>query len=551
MKKMADLAADVMQVRSELARVDELVREAADEVHAARTQLADVSGAVHAAREELAHLRGSVFEAREELAHLRGSVSEGRRVAAEDAAHLHGAVVEVRKVVDQTNGVVETLGEQTIDNRLGVLRGLLSRVEHYQPTYGLAGLVATPQRESRDRAEQIARALGAVGGLRVLDLGTSLGYFALYLADRGAKSTGWDFKPDNVAIARLISDITGVRAEFHERTIDEATVEAVPTGSFDVVLALSVLHHVIAIEGLESAQRIVAALFERAPVMVVELAAKGEDPDLYWDAAQPEDPLDVFALVRDELDLEVLGSHGTHLSAHERPLVVARRRQVVTVGGRSFPYDEQRQEPYPGAPIGSAKAYRHYYTSADHVVKQYWFDEAQPANWRQIVNELSFFTSVLPLEDVYRAPELVAFDVDATSARLAFRRTPGALLGAAGPLALPEVERVARDVLRTLAELRRAGLFHNDVRSWNIVANDEGGWLIDYGLSGAVGYDDDIAGLLWALHAAATGAREAAVRTAPAPDAAAFTGSDRLLALHAAVAEGERDPARLGALLAE
>src|ERR1700728_1242790 len=77
------------------------------------------------------------------------------------------------------------------------LEACLNRVEYYQPLYGIAGF-EPPLRGCRDRAVTIAQAMAPLGkNFRLIDFGSSLGYFPFFFADRGAKTSGFDIKPEN------------------------------------------------------------------------------------------------------------------------------------------------------------------------------------------------------------------------------------------------------------------------------------------------------------------------------------------------------------------
>lgn len=499
-----------------------------------RHAIQDVRSAIAAADTRAADTQAVVIDSREAVHDVQTSL-----------AHARGALDELRRVVDETRALVADVVVRPDNSPLTILRQVLQRVERYQPIYGLTDNESV-QRLSHDRASLIEDALGDLRGLRLLDLGSSLGYFPMYAADRGATAEGWDFKGDNVTVARLAATITGSTATFHERTIDLENIRRIEPGRYDVVLCLSVLHHVIALHGVAYVQELVRELVERVPVLVLELAAKGEDPSLTWDASQPDDPREVLALVSDLVEVTPLGTFGTHLSEASRPLILVRRAHSVRVGPMVVAAKELLTEPYDNAPIGAARATRRYFLGDDVVVKQYLLGPGSDANWRQVVAELYALTVVLPGKEVFRAPELVAHELHDDHAKLALRRVPGILLEEVSPLSRAEVEQVARDLLRTLDGLHSQGLRHNDVRSWNILVNDEGGWLIDYGLAAPVSHDDDVHGLLWALHAGLTGQREAPSGSgiSELPPSAPF-GKGALASLWTAVAEGQTDAGEL------
>ena len=80
-------------------------------------------------------------------------------------------------------------------------------------------------------------ACGNVNGLRVLDLGSGIGYFSRQMAQKGAsKVVGVDISPNQLAHARRIEEKERLGIEYIQG--DAATVvESLPEASFDLVTA--------------------------------------------------------------------------------------------------------------------------------------------------------------------------------------------------------------------------------------------------------------------------------------------------------------------------
>ena len=95
------------------------------------------------------------------------------------------------------------------------------------------------------------RALGAVAGLRVLDLGCGDGTTAHQVLDRGAAEyVGVDGSAAMVAVARREAE--GDRARFVHQDIEDLVV---PDGAFDVVTSRMALHHVADLAGVVASAR--------------------------------------------------------------------------------------------------------------------------------------------------------------------------------------------------------------------------------------------------------------------------------------------------------
>jgi O-antigen chain-terminating methyltransferase len=194
-----------------------------------------------------------------------------------------------------------------------------SRVEFYQPLYGVTGL-DEPLRACRDRALAIEAALAPLGkGFRLVDFGSSLGYFPFFFADRGASATGIDINPENTAMALACQKVNGLPAQFRTAPLDLVTVSAISPGTYDVALVLSVLHHINLNRGTEYVQRLLAELMRRIPILVLELAHRDEKVSYAWRAALPEHPLDILAACG-KVRVEILAHSQSHLSDSSRPL---------------------------------------------------------------------------------------------------------------------------------------------------------------------------------------------------------------------------------------
>lgn len=77
-----------------------------------------------------------------------------------------------------------------------------------------------------------------------------------------------------------------------------------------------------------------------------------------------------------------------------------------------------------------------------------------------------------------------------------------------GPLPVAQIEAIVRDLLQALQELHGEGVFHNDVRSWNVLWDGERARLIDFADASRIDFDGDLASVLWLVHALSTGTRE-------------------------------------------
>ena len=358
---------------------------------------------------------------------------------------------------------------------------LVSRLpEVYQPVLGHPELSTAVSRGCADRLTHIAaiyRALEALlkRPLRVLDLGCAQGFFSLSLAEMGATVLGVDYLAANVALCQALADEQPTLAARFETARLEAVLARLEPGEFDLVLGLSVLHHVVHESGLAAVQQMLGGLATKVAAGVFELALASEP--LYWGPAQAENPrhlLAGFAFVHE------LARHSTHLSEISRPLYVASSHYWFLSGqaGAFARWESDSHRLAPGAHQGS----RRYFFGEQRIVKTYALTHATRGalNAQEYRREAAFLQSPPP---GFAAPALVLHGENADEAWLVREELPGELLvDRIAEGRAYDAHRVLREVLTQLAALEAADLFHNDVRTWNVLIGPQGdARLIDYG----------------------------------------------------------------------
>jgi O-antigen chain-terminating methyltransferase len=210
-----------------------------------------------------------------------------------------------------------TIGERTVaslletkphTDELRPLREAFAKVDGYQPVFKYEeqfhGKLVS--RTCKDRCDFLTKELGPdIKNLRVLDVGCSMGYISLSLAELGASVKGIDFLQANVDFCKLLSQKTGVKVSFDLAEFSEPLCNGIVEGRYDVVLLFSVLHHVTQRYGVPAVQRMMRQLLEKCDVLYVELARKSEEVTFPWRKALPENELEIFAGIPDVEIVEV------------------------------------------------------------------------------------------------------------------------------------------------------------------------------------------------------------------------------------------------------
>lgn len=439
---------------------------------------------------------------------------------------------------------------EACDFRIDRLKALVKNVEHYQPVYGLTGIVDRPARQSDDRCAAISDAIGDVTGMRILDIGSSLGYVSFYFADRGAVVEAWEASPQNAEVARLIQHINGIPVRFVTKHLSPETAQTIPANEFDVVIVLSVFHHIIRFQGLETTKAVVAELMHKCPMMFVELAKKGEDAGLPWDKSQPEDELAIFQ----ELDVNItkIGAFPNHLSDKTRPLYKVEANKTVTVNGTHYVYTRASHSAYDKSPLRrNHELHRKYYFSDDYIIKEYGLKTTTERHFNipETYQELGSLYALSKLWEKGKIkstfPEIYDYEIVNGQSRLVFRRLDGTLLSdleSKSPAVDEKIVKVVlRDVLGQLADMHANHLYHNDVQSWNIIVNDTKALLIDFGHTSQILLYDDVTCLVWAVYDFLTNSRE--TDSTALPPVRPFTTMPTAAAFYELVKQGNTDAA--------
>ena len=297
--------------------------------------------------------------------------------------------------------------------------------EIYQPIYGHEELSGTVSRRCVDRLAHIAQVHEAMKRrlrrpLKVLDLGCAQGFFSCSLAALGAQVVGIDHTSQNVGLCEeLARESPSLQLEFVQGSVEDYIVALTP-GQFDLVLGLSVFHHIVHERGVAFVTDLLGRLSEQIEVGVFEMALRTEGP--YWSASQPPEPrrlLDPYSFVLE------LGKVETHLSPERRPIYVASRTLAV-LGEEAFRFDEVKTQSHALADDTHVDTRRYYFSDAT-VIKLFRVDGAIAEHNRSELDRESDFLATHG-EALPFLPRLLAHGAGPAEAWLVREKLPGRLL---------------------------------------------------------------------------------------------------------------------------
>ncbi|WP_440467602.1 methyltransferase domain-containing protein [Pseudomonas sp. YH-1] len=367
----------------------------------------------------------------------------------------------------------------TNSNITTITQKVLELPEVYQPIFGHAEYTATASRECEDRLAQIIKVYRALSKsldrpLRILDIGCAQGYFSLNLAKAGATVLGVDYLERNIELCRALADENPSFNIRFELARAETIIESLQEDEFDLVLGLSVFHHIIYEKGIPFTSKLLNQVAEKSKVSIFEFALKSEP--LYWGNAQPEDPrslLDGFPFTHE------LSKHHTHLCEIERPLYVASKKYWV-LDGLAGKFDHWSDSPH-ALEQGAHGGTRRYFFAEDTLVKLFRVpNESHKSNFTELANESAILDK---LPNSLRPPRIITFGQHETEAWLVRTLIPGILLLDIIKENIPiDATKVLRSILKQTEDLERLGYYHNDIRTWNIlITPEDDALLIDYG----------------------------------------------------------------------
>jgi O-antigen chain-terminating methyltransferase len=352
--------------------------------------------------------------------------------------------------------------------------------EVYQPIFSHPDLSAHVTRVCHDRLLHISQIYQNLAShlkrpVRVLDLGCAQGFFSLSLAKLGAIVHGVDLQECNILVCKaLAAEHPELKVSFHKGLIEEVILN-MARDRYDLVLGLSVFHHLVHIVGADIVQKMIAVLGKTTLVGIFELASAHEPTKRA--SSQPQTPK---LLLSDYAFVHELAQHDTHLANSPRPLYVASNIYWL-LDSQIATFETWKSESHAFSK-GAYNGTRRYFMGSGYVAKQYMLDDDKyrDINLQEYRNEVSILSN--GLSDV-NLPKLFLHGQNEHEVWLVRDYLPGELLiDIMRTRTAYDAGKVIRDVLDELVALEKASLYHNDLRTWNILVGSDGGaHLIDYG----------------------------------------------------------------------
>lgn len=167
-------------------------------------------------------------------------------------------------------------------------RQVATSYETYHPISLRGKTLQQGQRACIDRWQMIARLMQATTARSVLDLGCAEGYFVRRAAqDFNCFALGVDDDFKRLLVAQNCALADGVRgAAFSFNRIDLAFLQSIP--AFDLVIFLSVMHHIMYEHGVDYARNILKAIRDRTRLCLVFDMGQSNETRNPWASLLPD-----------------------------------------------------------------------------------------------------------------------------------------------------------------------------------------------------------------------------------------------------------------------
>jgi O-antigen chain-terminating methyltransferase len=352
--------------------------------------------------------------------------------------------------------------------------------EVYQPIYKNPDLSTNVSRKSYDRLAYISKAIKEYSAflgrkLNVLDIGCSQGFFSFSIAENGHNVVGIDYLKENIEFCNeLKKSFPEYKINFLTSNLLDFCNEKKNNLNFDIVLGLSVFHHLIHENqnGIDLAKKIINNLINDENCGIFEFALSTEP--VYWAKSQPKNINDLINNIRYN---NFFVEQKTHLSSIQRPLIFSSNKYIYL--RNNFYKIENYMTSSHELENFSHQGTRKYFFYHNNFLKTFNLNnkDRSSLNLKEYNNEVAFLQKKLK----FNKPKINFCEKNSFQAFISRDYIKGERLDLFLKKNKFNPNLIFKEILRILSELDSENYFCTDIRLWNFVINDNKLNIIDYG----------------------------------------------------------------------
>ncbi len=338
-----------------------------------------------------------------------------------------------------------------------------------QPLYNL-GLLKPERTKDHfiKRADTILQSLQVYGqGGYILDLNCQAGFFSFYFAERGYKVDGLDPKLANLGICKLLQRLNRKKTQFAKLT--KTSLHQLEADHYDLILVLGDVKQLLKLEGLSQISELIKLLLEKTSSLLIHLNTQQAE---HLKNCLVDSPITMASLASSLFRIQ---------------------KNTLKVKDQTYSISQTKFLAHDTAGYLS----RAYYDCGTSYIKKYRLGNTSN-NLMKILQEIA---NNQKLADNSYFPKLLSHEQRQNSISLVFNKIQGEnlqdlLTHKANQLPLLPI---IKQIIRALAFLLENGLYHNDLRIWNILIDKEKVHLFDLGLAHKEEKEDTRLSLLWLI----------------------------------------------------